>query len=276
MKWKEFVGQDRIKGELFAILEGRKKYGLPNLILGGPYGCGKTTLAKLFAKSISSDYTYFETGDSPLIYKVDWSIVPPDIVIIDEIHLVKKWEAIYPLLSLACVIGATTEPGAIDLPFLSRCTLLEFDEYTEKELEKIAKVHLSHIQSPLDIPLNSIIIRSRGTPRVVVNLAIRLMRYLDVHKIEPTEENTEKILTDIFQIDHQGLTNQDKLYLKILKVAERPVGLNTICAATGFDKDYVTSLVEPFLLRKGFISRTSAGRIILPGGLNVLEPNNVA
>lgn len=270
-KWNEFIGQSRIKSELIAFLQGRKKYGLPNLILGGPYGCGKTTLALLFAATIGGIYAYYATGRDPRIYRIDPNMVQLDTVIVDEIHLIRQWENLYPLLTHSmCVIGATTRPGTIDLPFLSRCILLEFDDYSSEELSQIADLHLKQLGNGKKIPLEPLVSRSRGTPRVVINLAIRLMRYMEVHKIKPTLENAEKVLTEIFLVEEGGLTQQDRVYMEMLASLDRPIGLQSLTATTGIDKDYIIEIIEPFLLKQRLIVLTPQGRKITNKGITLL------
>lgn len=272
LKWNEFIGQERIKNELYAILQGRKKYGVPNLILSGPFGCGKTTLAMMFGHKLGGCH-YYPTGRDKHLYTLNpRHSVGLAAIIIDEIHLTRKWEELYPLLdSDICTISATTRLGKIDTPFMSRCTVFEFSDYSNEELRKIIKVHLKKLMNGMNFSLTPIINRSRGVPRIVINTTIRLMRYLEVHKIKPTEENIDYVLTYVFQIGKDGLTEHDKLYLEVLSSIDKPVGLKTITARTRLHRDYIEEIMEPFLSGLGFIELTMQGRAITKEGLCRLQ-----
>lgn len=254
MRWSEFIGQEPIVSELEIILSSR--IPLPHILFYGGWGMGKTTLARLVANSIGTHSYNVGTQKNPIF---------PDyfpVHIIDEIHSLSRPEKLYPIMENKIFIGCTTNIGKMDLPLRSRFVEFTFLDYSEEEIEKIIKVATKNHYKQLDgESLQEIAQRSRGVPRTAINLAFRVIRFLEVNKLEPNEEVIDKIC-NYYGIDEIGLTPQDREYLSVLKNAERPIGLKTLSSMSGLDINTITLVIEPFLLKLGFIIVTSSGRIL--------------
>jgi len=254
MKWSEFIGQTEIKEELEVIL--KSSLPIPHLLFYGGWGMGKTTLARLVANRIGN-FSYNVGTQKSFDFSNAYNVH-----IIDEIHSLSRPEKLYPIMENKVFIGCTTRIGAMDLPLRSRFVELFFRDYTNEELMKIIAVATKHFCNLNDNVLNRIAIRSRGVPRVAINLAYRLIRYCQVHKINFTPANIDK-MCEYFGMDESGITIQDKKYLDALKNINRPTGLTTLSALTNLDKNTLTLIIEPFLLKEGLITVTSSGRILL-------------
>lgn len=254
MKWNEFIGQEEIKTELVTILKSRLP--IPHILFYGGWGMGKTTLAKLVAERIG--LSSYHVGTQKSISFSDYY----DVHVIDEIHSLSRPEELYPIMENKVFMGCTTKIGAMDLPLRSRFVEFVFRDYSNEEIMKIVKVATKSFRNLSDGALNRIAIRSRGVPRTAINLAYRLIRYCRVHKLEFTPVNIDK-MCEYFGIDEKGFTIQDMKYLDVLKNINRPIGLTTLSALTGIDKNTLTLVIEPFLLKEGLITVTSSGRTLL-------------
>jgi Holliday junction DNA helicase RuvB len=290
----DFIGQERIKENLKVFIESAKKRGsvLDHILISGPPGLGKTTMAKIIANEMGANFiytvsnTFQKVGDLVAILT---NLQKGDILFIDEIHRLKPVfeEVLYSAMEDFSVsimigegpgaksikiripeftlIGATTRVGLLTSPLLSRFGIVfRFDFYSVEELKKIcyrtARI-LGLSLSPESA--EEIAKRSRGTPRIL-NRIIRRIR--DFAVVSGVKEITKKFVDDILNklsIDGEGLDEVDRKILLTLieKYQGGPVGLKTIAASIGEDEETIEDVYEPFLIMKGFIKRTPKGRV---------------
>lgn len=293
-RWEEYIGQTQVKDNLHILIEAARRRGesIEHVLLYGPAGVGKTTLAHLIAREMN---TNIRITSGPAIERVGdlasilTNLIPGDILFIDEAHRLNKLieEVLYPAMesrTLDIVIGkgpsartiqlelppftliaATTRIGLLSSPLRSRFGVtFHLDFYTPEDLEKIISRSAALLNVSIsDEALKLIAKSSRATPRVANRLLKRVRDYADVHGNGAATRETAARALDLLRIDALGLEEADRRLLDaiIVKFSGGPVGLQSLAAACSEEIDTIEEVHEPFLMQLGFIERTPRGRV---------------
>jgi len=290
----EYVGQEKIRGQLEIFIQAAKKRKEPldHVLLFGPPGLGKTTLAQIIAREMGVNIRHTSgpvlerAGDLAALLT---NLEPHDVLFIDEIHRLSPVveEILYPALEdyqidimigegpgarsvkidlpPFTLVGATTRAGMLTNPLRDRFGIvarLEF--YTPQELQRI----VTRSSGLLELPISpdgalEIANRSRGTPRIANRLLRRVRDYADVRADgNATREVADAALT-MLDVDSRGLDVMDRKLLQtvIEKFLGGPVGVDNLAAAIGEERDTIEDVLEPYLIQQGYLQRTPRGRM---------------
>ena len=305
---KDYIGQENVAKTLKMFIDAVNKRGKPSehILFYGPPGIGKTTLAYIVANElkgeikVTSGATITKTGDLAAILT---NLKDNDVLFIDEIHRLPKpvEEMLYPVMEeysldiiigqgpsartvrlpvpRITIIGATTKLALLSAPLRDRFGLtLRLDYYHKNEIEKIIIRSSKILKIPVtDEAAHEISLRSRRTPRLANRILKRARDVFEVDKHKVIDKNLLDKLFKLLEIDEVGLTDIDKQYLEILgkKFNNTPVGVETIASSISEDKQTVEEFIEPYLLRLGFLKKTSRGRQLTQKALAHLKINKI-
>ena len=299
----DFVGQKQVCENLKIFIEAAKKRGeaLDHVLLFGPPGLGKTTLASIVAKELGVG---FRATSAPMIYKsgdlaaILTNLEPNDVLFIDEIHRLNPAieEVLYSAmedfqldliigegpsarsvridLQPFTLVGATTRSGMLSTPLRERFGIpLRLDFYSPEDLKKIVARGARLLGMPLsDKGAMEIAKRSRGTPRVAGRLLRRVRDFGAVSDAVEIDNQIADTALRRLDVDNYGLDAFDRRYLQCIvqNYGGGPVGADTLAAALSEERDTIEEVIEPFLLKLGFLQRTPRGRVISDLGCDYL------
>ncbi len=292
-----FIGQEsaRQKLNIFLMAATQRDESLDHVLLAGPPGLGKTSLARIIANEL--DVGFHATSGPVIERKGDLAAIltaldPRDVLFIDEIHRLGRAveEVLYPAmedfeidviigqgpsartlrldLPPFTLVGATTRTGLLSAPLLGRFGVVErLDYYTHPELARI--VQRSAVLLDLEIDSDgalAIASRSRGTPRIANRLVRRVRDVAQVRGLRVIDADLAREALDLLDVDALGLEELDRRILRTLALAfeGRPVGLGTLADSVGEAPDTIEDVYEPYLLQEGLIARTPRGRVAMP------------
>ncbi|MEN6317637.1 MAG: Holliday junction branch migration DNA helicase RuvB [Syntrophaceae bacterium] len=290
----EYIGQEKIKNNLSIFIEAAKRRSdaLDHVLLYGPPGLGKTTLAYIMSREMGVD---IKVTSGPVIERpgdlaaILTNLHDQDILFIDEIHRLSHVveEILYPAMEdyhidiligqgpsarsmkleipRFTLIGATTRAGLLTSPLRDRFGMsFRLDFYTTEELSVIIKRSAKILSIDIDSEgAAEMAMRSRGTPRIANRLLRRVRDFAQVKGDGFIDKEVAIVALEMFEVDHKGFDNMDRKILLTLidKFNGGPVGIDNLSSAIGEERTTIEDIYEPYLVQEGYLQRTARGRI---------------
>ena len=289
---KEFIGQDRVKKQLYIHIEAAKERGdaLEHVLLVSPPGLGKTTLARIIANEIQSN---FKQAIGPVMEKLDLAstltnLEKGDILFIDEIHQMKGnvQESLYPAmedyqldftigqgpasdvmqvpLDPFTLVGATTREGLLAGPFRDRFGIrIHLDYYEPEDIQQVIRINSAKLNINIDEDAEyALARRSRGTMRIANKLLANVRDYAQVESDGILTLSVAEEALEFFGIDERGLNAQDYAYFEtLIEKFNGRAGLKALAVALSEDERTIAEVYEPYYIKAGFLALTPGGRV---------------